>query len=33
MEKWVNHPHISVNGKNLQNLGLKKAFIKSNHRK
>ena len=23
MEKWVNHPHIYINEKNLQNLGLK----------
>ena len=33
MEKWVNHPHISVNEKNLQNLGLENVFIKSNHPK
>ena len=32
MEKWVNHPPISVNEKNLQNLGLKRN-IKSNHTK
>ena len=23
MEKWVNHPRISMNEKNLQNFGLK----------
>ena len=23
MEKWVNRPHISINEKSLQNLGLK----------
>ena len=23
MEKWVNGPHISINEKNFQNLGLK----------
>ena len=23
MEKWINHPYISINGKNLQNIGLK----------
>ena len=22
MEKWLNHPHISINEKNLQNIGL-----------
>ena len=33
MEKWVNRPHISINEKNLQNLGLKGKLIKSNHTK
>ena len=23
MERWLNHPHISINEKNLPNLGLK----------
>ena len=23
IEKWINRPHISINEKNLQNLGLK----------
>ena len=28
MEKWVNHPHISINDKILQNLGLKGNIYK-----
>ena len=32
MEKWLNRPHIYINDKNLQNIGLKgKTLIKSNH--
>ena len=31
MEKWVNHPHIPISEKTLQNIGLKKTLIKSNH--
>ena len=29
MEKWVNHPHISINEKNLQIVGQKRN-VKSN---
>ena len=33
MEKCVNHPHISIKEKNLQNLDLKRNIIKSTHTK
>ena len=33
MEKWVNHPKVSINEENLKNLGLKETFIKSNDTK
>ena len=33
MEKWVNCLHVSINEKNLQNIGLKGTLIKFNHMK
>ena len=34
MERWINRPHIYVNGKKLQNLDVKKkTLITSNHTK
>ena len=32
MEKWVKRPYVSINEKNLQNLGLK-GKVKSNYTK
>ena len=33
MEKFVNHPHISIKEKNLQDLDLKRNIIKSTQTK
>ena len=33
MEKWVNRPHIPINTKGFQHLGLRETLFKSNHTK